>query len=339
MRFRRVPINEVDWAALDRYPDRTHSQRLPWLRYLTRIGAGDPVVALLEDDHGRELGCFTGMKGKRLGLPMLGAPVPGWNTSYMGLNLAPDVPRAAAMEALSRFSVRDMRCIYLELCDPNADAASADSAGYTSVIVKGYASDLTLSEEELFARMTSATRRCIRKAEREGVIVEEAEVDGFAAEFHNHLKEVFARQGLVPTYSEARVQALIDCVHPSGSLLLLRARAPGGESIATGIYPGFGRYSTFWGNGSLTDMLHLRPNQALHWQAMRHWKARGAMLHDWGGTGGYKANYGPDPYTYTRQFKTALPWLARMRNPALKSYKKLRAWRSRRLAGRQEAAE
>src|SRR3546814_13152959 len=76
--------------------------------------------------------------------------------------------------------------------------------------------------------------------------------------------------------------------------LLLRARAPGGESIATGIFAGFGRYSTFWGNGSVTDMLHLRPNQALHWYAMRYWKARGVHLHDWGGTGDYKKNYGPD---------------------------------------------
>src|SRR3546814_6513200 len=89
----------------------------------------------------------------------------------------------------------------------------------------------------------------------------------------------------MPTYSRERVEKLIEHVHPSGSLLLLRARAPGGESIATGIFAGFGRYSTFWGNGSVTNMLHLRPNQALHWHAMRYWKARGEHLHDWGGTG------------------------------------------------------
>src|SRR3546814_1076303 len=36
MRFRRVPLNDVDWAELDRFADRTHAQRLPWLNYLTR---------------------------------------------------------------------------------------------------------------------------------------------------------------------------------------------------------------------------------------------------------------------------------------------------------------
>src|SRR3546814_12395437 len=79
MRFRRVPLNDVDWAELDRFADRTHAQRPPWLNYLTAIGAGQPPVALLEDE-GKTIGCFTAMRGKRLGLPGLGSPIPGWNT-------------------------------------------------------------------------------------------------------------------------------------------------------------------------------------------------------------------------------------------------------------------
>src|SRR3546814_6835681 len=55
MRFRRVPLNDVDWAELDRFADRTHAQRLPWLNYLTAIGAGQPLVALLED-KGKTIG-------------------------------------------------------------------------------------------------------------------------------------------------------------------------------------------------------------------------------------------------------------------------------------------
>src|SRR3546814_14079660 len=97
--------------------------------------------------------------------------------------------------------------------------------------------------------------------------------------------------------------------------------------------------SLFSLNGSVTGMLHFRPNQALHWYAMRYWKARGVHLHDWGGTGDYKKNDGPDEYRYIRQYRSALPWLDQVRGPALKSYKKLRAWRSRRLAEQQAAAE
>ena len=332
MRFRKVPVEDVDWTALDRYADRTYSQRLPWLNYLRSIGAGSPVIAVLEDDHGRELGCFTGMTNRRFGFSTIGAPLPGWNTAYLGLNLAPGVPRADALRALTRFAFRQEKCLYLEMSDPAADAATALGAGFQIAASENYVSDLTQPEETLFNLMNSATRRCIRKAEREGVTVEVAAPEGFAADYHSQLCEVFARQGLIPTYPRERVEKLIEHVHPSGMLLLLRARAPDGRSIGTAIYPGFGQHSIFWGNGSVTEMHHLRPNQALHWYAMRHWKARGVTRYDWGGTAPYKKNYGPQTVTCIRQFKSALPVLDKMRAPALRSYKAIRKWRSRQLA-------
>ncbi len=331
MRFRKVPFDEVDWASLDRYADRTYSQRLPWLNYLKEIGAGVPLVALLEDG-GREIGCFTGIMGKKFGMPTIGGPLPGWNTAYMGLNLAPDVPRAEALTALGNFAFRDQHCLYLELSDPASDVESAGAAGFSVAGSENYVSDLTRSEDELFGLMSSATRRCIRKAEREGVVIEEAAPEGFAADFYAHLREVFTRKGMVPTYSQRRVEALVDCVHSSGMLLLLRARAPSGQSIATGIFAGYGRHSIFWGNGSLTDMLHLRPNQLLHWYAMRYWKARGVSRYDWGGPAPYKKNYGPDTILCVKQFRSAVPVLDRVRKPALRYFKRIRKWRSRQVA-------
>ena len=107
-----------------------------------------------------------------------------------------------------------------------------------------------------------------------------------------HLTDVFAKQGLRPTYGVDRVEKLIRCLYPTGQLLLLRARSPDGRSIATGIYPGGKGYSFFWGNGSLRSDQQFRPNEALHWYAMRTWKARGSKVHDWGGGGEYKRKYG-----------------------------------------------
>jgi len=323
MRFRSIPIEEVDWAALDQYKDRTCSQRRPWLAYLSKIGAGMPVIAVLEDG-GREIGCFTGMRKRIYGVNVLGSPMKGWNTAFMGLNLSPIVPRADALKALRRFAFFEQKCAYVELADVYQDTESARAAGYEVSASRGFVSDLALAENELFTRMTSACRRCIRKAEREGVTVEEAGPAGFAEEFHAQLSNVFAHQGLLPPYSKDRVQALVDCVYPSGNLLLLRARTAQGQSIATGIFHGFGKYSSFWGNGSIRDMLHLRPNQAIHWYAMRYWKARGVVCHDWGGGGEYKKAYGPAGLTYVIQYQTNIPGLAQLREPALRVFYRLR---------------
>src|SRR3546814_17579019 len=114
-----------------------------------------------------------------------------------------------------------------------ADFDSAAAAGYSTGKISGFASDLTLSEDALFARMASATRRCIRKAEREGVTVEEATPEGFAAEFHAQVVEVFARQGRLTTYCRERVEKLIEDRKSvgEGKSALVRVDIGGGRII------------------------------------------------------------------------------------------------------------
>jgi len=74
----------------------------------------------------------------------------------------------------------------------------------------------------------------------------------------------------VPTYGVDRVRALIRNLHPTGRLLLLRARDPEGKGIATGIYPGMNDVAQFWGNASFRSGQQWRPNETLHWYAMRY---------------------------------------------------------------------
>ncbi len=323
MLFRAVPFDNVDWSALDRYDDRTCWQRKPWLNYLVSIRAGTPVVAILEDGN-KEVGAFIGLRKRFFGVYVLGAPLPGWNTTYLGLNLSPGVPRTEALRALSRFAFNNQRCAYVEVSDPCSDVDAAKRAGYGTGIDPGFVSDLYQSEKELFGRMASACRGAIRKADKVGVLVEEAKPDGFAKEFYYQLENVYAHQGLKPTIREDRVEKLIDNVWDSGTLLLLRARTAHGDSIATAIFPGFGLYSGFWGNGSIRKMLHLRPNQAILWYAMRYWKARGVRWHHWGGGGDYKKAYGPDPLIYLRQYKSIVPGITKIRQPAIRAFYAIR---------------
>jgi hypothetical protein len=154
--------------------------------------------------------------------------------------------------------------------------------------------------------MESACRRCIRKAEKSGVKIEEAHDLAFADEYYEQLKDVFAKQGLVPTYSVERVRSLVKHLEPSGNVLLIRARDGEGKCIATGIYPGFNKIAEFWGNASFRSHQNLRPNEACHWYALRYWKQRGATLYDWGGEGTYKEKYGCVPHRVPWFTKVAL---------------------------------
>ena len=154
--------------------------------------------------------------------------------------------------------------------------------------------------------MESSCRRCIRKAEKSGVTIEEAHDLTFADEYYEHLKDVFAKQGLVPTYGKDRVRSLIKHMEPTGCVLLLRARDPEGRCIATGVFPGFNKIAEFWGNASLRSGQIWRPNEHMHWYVMRYWKKRGAEVYDWGGEGKYKEKYGCVPHR--------VPWFSKSRH-------------------------
>jgi hypothetical protein len=177
-----------------------------------------------------------------------------------------------------------------------------------------------LSEEELFHGMDSACRRCIRKAEKSGVVIEEAHDLTFADEYHEQLRDVFAKQGLVPTYGVDRVRALIQHMEPTGRILLVRARDPEGRCIATGIFPGFNKIAEFWGNASFRSSQHLRPNEAIQWYVMRYWKRRGVEIYDWGGEGTYKEKYGCSLHRIPWFTKSRYSFLSKLRSEARKMF-------------------
>jgi len=293
LEFHTIPWDHVPWDELDRFADRTVFQTREWLEFVAETQHGTPVVAELREG-GALVGYFSGVLIRRLGVRILGSPFPGWTTGYIGFNLLPDtISRAQALEGLRHWAFGTMRCLHFQVSDWQFWNESTPAGGLEAPQFSTYISDLTQTEEELLGRMTKSCRWSIRKAEKSGVTVEEAVAAGFADEYYAQLLDVFARQGLKPTYGVERVRALVRRLHPTGRLLLLRVRNPEGRSIATGIYPGFNQWADFWGTASLRAEQHWQPNEGLHWYAMRYWKRRGVKHFDWGGVGGrsYKEKF------------------------------------------------
>lgn len=291
-------------TEMDCLPDRLIYQTPEWMRFIAETQDATPVWAEVRDGSST-VGYFSGLVFSRLGARILGSPFPGWTTMYMGFNLRPEVPRWMALQALEDFAFRELGCLHFEIADRYLTLEDGQRLGLQCDFVESYETDLNQTEEAIFRSMTSACRRCIRKAEKSGVVIEPAPDGVFPGEYYEQLKEVFLKQGRVPTYDQARVEALIRNLHPTGRLLLIRAKDPEGRCIATGIYPGMNRIGQFWGNASYKSGQHLRPNEALHWAAMRHWKGRDVDLFDWGGGGAYKEKYGC--------VKIRIPWFRKSR--------------------------
>jgi len=319
MKCKIIDLKTVDWESLDRFKDRTVFQTREWLRFVSETQNAMPVLAELQEG-GELVGYFSGLTFTRLGIKVLGSSFPGWTTPYMGFNLLPGTSRGVALAALEHMAWNELTCLHMEVSDPYFSVEDGQALGFTCEFYTSYRTDLRKSEEEIFNSMDSACRRCIRKAEKSGVTIEEAHDLAFADEYYEQLKDVFAKQGLVPTYKLDRVRALIKYLEPTGRLLLLRARDPQGNRIATGIFPGFNNIAEFWGNASVRSGQILRPNEAIQWHAMRYWKRHGVEIYDWGGEGGYKEKYGCVLHRVPRFSKSRYKLVSRLRNEAKKMF-------------------
>jgi len=305
MKCRILDFERADWTVLDQFPDRTVFQTREWLRFVAESQKAMPVLVRLEED-GQCAGYFSGLVASRFGVKVLGSSFPGWTTPYMGFNMVPGASRSGALAAVERLAWDTLKCLHLEVSDPAFTPADGKSLGFSCGYYTSYRTDLRKTEKELFDAMDSACRRCVRKAEKTGVTLEEAHGLAFADEYYAQLKDVFAKQKLVPTYGVDRVRSLIKHLEPAGRVLLLRARDPEGNCIATGIFPGFNRIAEFWGNASFRSGQIWRPNEYMQWYVMRYWKQRGAEVYDWGGEGEYKEKYGCVPHR--------VPWFTKSRH-------------------------
>lgn len=304
MNARLLNPTEVPWKTLDGFKDRTVFQTREWLEFVAECQNAQPVVAELRDG-GDVAGYFTGLTAERFGIRILGSSFPGWTTPYIGFNLAEGASRKDALDAVERLAFGPLKCLHMEVSDRHFTIEDGEGLGFLHKFYDSYETDLRRGEDEIFGAMNSACRRCIRKAEKSGVTVREAQDLEFADEYYEQLKDVFEKQKLVPPYGVDRVRSLIRHLLPSGNLLLVRAISPEGKCMGTGIYPALNKVAEFWGNASFRSMQILRPNETLHWYAMRYWKARGIEVFDWGGGGTYKEKYGPA--------KIAVPWFYKSR--------------------------
>lgn len=288
------------------------TQTREWLNFIHETQGAELVLAEVRDANAT-VGYFTGMTTSRLGVRILGSPLPGWSTSFHGFNLVDGVSRADALDALIVFAFRELGVHHIEFRDRHLTAADVRDPKCHIEQFETWEVDISRDEDAIFAGFTSACRRAIRKSEKVGLTVEEATPEGFAEEYYAQLVEVFAKQGAIPTYGVDRVQSLIRHLYPTGRLLLLRARDPEGAAIATGLYPAHGTTMFFWGGASWRSGQQHRPNEAIFWHALRHWKARGVTVFDLGGGGEYKRKYGGENVfiPHVVRSRNALLWQAR----------------------------
>jgi GNAT acetyltransferase-like protein len=290
--FERLEMNDVNWEEVSEIGEMNIFQSLPWLNLLSTVHGIEPVILSVKSND-QICGYFFGLIVKKFGLRILGSPFRGWATYFMGFNLKPNVSRNEVLQAFPPFVFNCLKCHYLEIMDPCWDDDAKINLQYKVDHLPWFALDLVPNEDTIFARMKDTGRRGIRKAMKSGVTVEEASDLDFAKDYFDQYQEVMSNKSLQTPYGLERIQQLIENVYPTGSLLLLRARNPEKQCIATGIFLSLNKTAIYWGGASWKQYQSLHPNELIMWQAIKTVKSRGAQkLHLGGEAEQFKLKFG-----------------------------------------------
>ena len=329
--FSILDSQAAPWPEIESCADHVVFKSRAWMDFLVESQGVRPLPIAIRRD-GSLIGYFIGAR-LRKGIRIVASPFEGWCTPFQGLSvLAPiSIPeRLAVYKELITFCEATPGCDWFQATDWGLAPEDMTGSPLSWLPVLGYRLDLTLDEEVLFARFSSATRRAIRKAQKGGVTVGQPEdPDQFVRDYYDQLLDVFAKQGLKPTYSLARIRALVRHLLPTGNLLLLESRSAEGACIGTGIFCGDNRLAQFWGGASYRASQILRPNEILFWEAIRRLRGRGLREMEFGGLGAYKEKYGPEPCARVQVYSARWKILASLKNTARIVFRFARSWRFR----------
>ena len=266
------PLVDARWLALLEAPEAGLFHSRPWLATLAEA-YGFPIRALIATDAGGMPVAGIGycelddLRGRRVvALPFTDAGDP--------LGSSPQALAALRAWFESRGSPVQLRLL---------DASWGDHASGWEVAKRARWHRLAVVDDEdvLWSRMSSAMRRAVRKAERDGLVVRplagEASLAAFVAMHRSLRQRKYRLLAQPPAFFEAMMRRFgaIEGWHALGAYR-------DGELVAATVYLRWRKRLYYKFNASAHEALGARPNNLLVWSGIRLARALGCETLDLG---------------------------------------------------------
>ena len=328
--FQLVPKDHIPWGIIHGTEDSTIYKVKEWFDYLYRWKKILPFIVEINQEH-NVIGYFVGEKIKK-GINIIGSPFEGIGTAHQGLSMVKKITpdeRIKIYNSLSKWIFSNRHGMFVQIEDWQLTLDDCEKAKAKYSQVDGYLINLSLDEDVLYHNLhQKSCRYSINKSIKQGVTIRETEdSERFIDIYYDQLLEVFAKQGLSPTYEKDCVKALVESLYPQ-KLLLLEAVSADGEIIATALFPGEKNLAVFWGGASYQKYQKLCPNEPLIWEGIKRWKERGTKFFDMCGVRQYKLKFGPELYAKPRLYYAKYPLLISLKEFAKKTYYSFRAFKA-----------
>jgi len=309
IRFELLDGQPTNWDELiRRFPAKTLFHESAWLDHVKSIHPHGQCVFYEIRDDDRLVGYHSALRIKRLMIPIHGSPLGGTGTNFMGPLVEPGVDQGELIAGLCRlFGPRHF--LHLELSNPWLDRKTMEAAGFAVQEGLTHVRSLPRDEDAAFAGLSSEARNRVRKAKKNGVVIERTDDPLVVSHFFAQFGEVYGKQGMVTPFGEDRPKSLFDHLMPANRLLAIWARRDD-EILAAGLFPYDEHCIYFWGAASWLRYHSLCPNEALHWGVIQFAVQNGIPLYNMcGGTSQFKNKFGGEDIPYLIYHKSALPML------------------------------
>jgi hypothetical protein len=275
------------------YTSRQLFHRQVWLDYLA-ASRGLEIRKWSILDGSRRVGYLCGGIVRKGPFRILGSPLRGWGTNFMGPVVDEPIDQSSLLAALDVLACQE-RLSMIEIEHPRLQPAALSACAYEDDLDRTFLVPLTpFDPDATFERIHSKKRNQIRKAIKSGLEVEDTDDPAVADEFYDRFQDLMSHKGFVPPYPREYPRLLFRHLKPAGLLFSLRVRDASGRVLANGLFPHDDRTVYFWGGSSWQDGRELNPNDYLQWSVIRLACERGLQVYNMCGPGRFKAAFGGD---------------------------------------------
>ncbi|NOG83489.1 MAG: peptidoglycan bridge formation glycyltransferase FemA/FemB family protein [Planctomycetes bacterium] len=302
-------VNSEDWDKFVSIEGGNHVQSSHWARAKT-VQNWKSVTIVLKDT--REIIAGAQMLYRSLPIKFTGStayipkgPIFKDFRSEQFILLMQELEKLLKLLRVRHLIVQPPLCQYdytdkffgLGFCESRISFASV-----STVVV-----DLKLELDEILSRMKQKTRYNLKKAERQGITVREGNIKDLKT-FHRLLLSTAARQNF-STESEEFFLKLWNCFMPTKNIKLFITQYRGVDLSAI-LLIAFGDTVIYKRGAWFGKMKNLKPNEFIHWTAIKWAKSQGFRYYDFEGIDPKAANLAMDgkplPESYrsnTHRFK------------------------------------
>lgn len=270
-----ISLSEEDWnQQIQGVSPLTPFHQVSWHRVLKSTFKDLAVEYYAIEQSGKATSLIPIFKRKRFGLKLMGSPLRGMFTSYLG-PLSENGTEMDADEMLNRL-FRVLSPDFFELASAPKHSLVIDGACPSETILV----DLAPGEAELWKKMKKKTRNQVRQAQKAGVEIVGPETnDDWILEYYDMLSDTYRRRDMTPPTSIDFYRKLWQQLSPIGLLTVLMARFEG-RIIAGGIY--LVCDGAVYGLDGAMDRRYQkqRPNNLIEWETIAWGANQGLRCYD-----------------------------------------------------------